>query len=47
MAETVQRGLRYGAIEAGIVVAVVLLVIFFPWNALRGPMWVLPAITTR
>jgi uncharacterized protein involved in outer membrane biogenesis len=37
MAETAQRGLRYGAIAAGIVVAVALLVTFFPWNALRGP----------
>jgi len=32
-----QRGFRYGAIAAAIVAVLVLVVVFFPWNALRGP----------
>ncbi len=35
MPVTGQRGLRYGAIAAAIVA--VLVVVFFPWNVLRGP----------
>ena len=38
MSLTGRRGLRYGAIAAGAVVALALLVAFFPWNALRGPL---------
>ena len=37
MPVTGQRGLRYGAIAAAIVAVLVLVVVFFPWNALRGP----------
>jgi AsmA family protein len=32
------RALRFGAIAAGIVVTLVLVVAFFPWNTLRGPL---------
>lgn len=32
-----QRGLRIAGIAAAIVAALALLVLFFPWNALRGP----------
>ena len=38
MSSTGHRALRNGAIAAGaIVVGLVLLIVFFPWNALRGP----------
>jgi uncharacterized protein involved in outer membrane biogenesis len=37
MAGTRQRGLRYGATAAAILVGLVLIVVFFPWNTLRGP----------
>lgn len=33
-----RRGLRYGAIAAVVLVALALLAVFFPWNALRGPL---------
>ena len=32
-----QRGLLYGAIAASVVVVLALVVLFFPWNVLRGP----------
>jgi uncharacterized protein involved in outer membrane biogenesis len=31
------RRLRYGIVAAGVLTAIVLLVVFFPWNLLRGP----------
>jgi len=37
MAGTGHPAFRYAAIAAGILVALALLVVFFPWNALRGP----------
>ena len=33
-----RRGLRYGAIGAVVLAALALLVVFFPWNTLRGPL---------
>ena len=38
MSLTGRRGLRYGAIAAVVLAALALLVIFFPWNTLRGPL---------
>jgi AsmA family protein len=38
MSVTGRRGLRYGAIAAVVLAALALLVVFFPWNALRGPL---------
>jgi uncharacterized protein involved in outer membrane biogenesis len=35
---TGRRGLRYGAIGAVVLAALALLVAFFPWNVLRGPL---------
>lgn len=32
------RAIRYGGIAAGVLVALVLLVVFFPWNMLRAPL---------
>ena len=32
------RALRYGIIVRGVFAAIVLLVMFFPWNMLRGPL---------
>ncbi len=32
------RALRYGIVAAGVLTAMVLLVVFFPWNVLRGPL---------
>jgi uncharacterized protein involved in outer membrane biogenesis len=37
MSVTGQRALRYGAIAAATVAVLALVVAFFPWNALRGP----------
>lgn len=37
MSTTRQRALRYGGTVAVILVALALVVVFFPWNALRGP----------
>jgi len=37
MAAIAQRGVRIAAIVVGVIVALALLVAFFPWNALRGP----------
>jgi uncharacterized protein involved in outer membrane biogenesis len=38
MSLTGRRGLRYGAIAAVVLAALALLVVFFPWNLLRGPL---------
>lgn len=33
-----QRGVRYGAIGAGVVAALALVIVLFPWDVLRGPL---------
>ena len=38
MANAGQRALRYGGVAAAVVAILVLVVAFFPWNALRGPL---------
>src|SRR5437762_2755698 len=38
MAIPVNRALRYGVAIGGVVAAIVLVVVFFPWNVLRGPL---------
>jgi AsmA family protein len=38
MSVTGRRSLRYGVIASVVLAALVLLVVFFPWNAVRGPL---------
>src|SRR6185503_4606726 len=38
MTTPANRALRYGVAIGGVIVALVLVVVFFPWNLLRGPL---------